>query len=128
MATAPQYTATPVISSGFVAVANGNLDGSGAVVDVITGAANGTRVDKVTIQCLNNTVAGLIRLYVAPPAINGRLIMEVPVTAIIISSTVPAFHADINLAGGIMLPPTYALQASTTQGVAFWVTAFGGNF
>lgn len=128
MATAPQYAATPVIGAGFVSVANANRDGTGSVIDVLTGGPNGTRIDKIKVQAIASTAGGMIRLYVQPPSLAGRLIMEIPVDPIAASQTVPAFHADIDLAGGLTLPQNWSLMASTSQSVAFWVTAFGGNF
>lgn len=130
MATAPQYAATPYIATGFLSVANPNRDGTGAVVSVAFGQTNGTRIDRVVVQALLTTAAGMVRLYLTPPggALAARLFMEIPVGAVTASATTPAFHQEVSLAGGLMLPDDWILEASTQQAAPMWVSALGAAF
>lgn len=109
MATAPNYAATPRTAIAQISVANANRDGTGTIVSVITGGANGTRVDDITIQATATTTAGIVRLFLSlDGGTTNRLIREVEITARTPSGTTPAFRADL-LDLGIMLPNANAL-------------------
>jgi hypothetical protein len=50
MASTPAFANTPRIGTGLVATANTNFDGTGTLVDVLTGVSAGTRVDRLVVQ------------------------------------------------------------------------------
>lgn len=50
MAATPNFAAAPRMGIGRPTAANTGRDGSGALVNILTGAANGTRVDRIEIQ------------------------------------------------------------------------------
>jgi hypothetical protein len=120
MATAPNYAATPRSAVGQISTANTARDGTGTIVSVITGGANGTRVDDITIQATATTTAGIVRLFLSlDGGTTNRLIREVEITARTPSGTAPAFRADL-LDLGIILPNSSAiLRASTHNAEAF---------
>lgn len=127
--TNPIFTLVPVVSSCVIATANTHLDGTGTLGTVITGASNGTRVQKITIKSLGTTTAGMVRLFLFDGT-NTRLWQEVPVTAITASATVASFSAVILLGGetALTLPNGYSLQAATEKAEGFAVIAEGGNY
>lgn len=128
----PIFTLIPVISSGSLSSANTARDGTGEIVTIITGATNGTRIGKVTVQATNTTTAGMVRLFIGnssgSPIIS--LWKEIPVTALTGSGSVPEFSYILLLTGeeGLILPENYTLRASTHNAETFNVIAEGGNY
>jgi hypothetical protein len=110
-----------------IATANTNRDGTGVIVDVVTGPASGSRVDSVRIQAVGTTTAGMVRLYLYD-GINTRLIRDVPVANIIPSGTVDAWSTEIVVPGGLGIPNGWKLRASTHNAETFNIVARGGNF
>ena len=125
----PIFTLTPVIGSGVVSSANTNRDGTGDLVDIITGGANGTRITRITIQAVVTTTAGMIRLYIYDGSTT-VLWKEIAVTAISVSASVIAFAYALEYLGdrALVLPANYVLRASTHNAEAFRVIAEGGDF
>lgn len=120
MATAAQYAATPRAAVAQVTTANTNRDGTGTLVDVIAGAALGTRVDDLVIQATGTTTAGMVRLFLTlDGGTTNRLLREVPVTAATPSATVQAWTFSLaDLA--ILLPNANArLRAATHNAETF---------
>ena len=127
--TSPIFPLTPVIGVGQVSAANTNRDGTGTIVDVLTGATEGTRVHRITIKAIVTTTAGMIRLYIYNTT-NTRLWKEILVTALTVSATVAGFEYTLELTGelALHLPNGYKLQASTHNAETFNVVAEGGNY
>lgn len=122
MATAAQYAAIPRAAVALLSAANTNRDGTGTLVDVITGVTLGTRVDDLTVTAIVTTTPGMIRLYLTlDGGTTNRLLREIPVPAITPSAAVAAFTATLaNLA--ILLPNASArIRASTHNGESFHV-------
>lgn len=57
----PIFVLTPVLAQAQVSAANTNRDGTGTIVDLVTGGTYGTRIDKVRICATGTTTAGVIR-------------------------------------------------------------------
>ena len=133
----PVFALTPRITIAELSVANTSRDGTGTIVDVLSAGTNGTRIDAITIQALQTTSAGMIRLFIGD-GVNSYLWKEILVDAITASSTVAAFvsivapkqfsddsgHTDMPL----ILPLGWILQAATSQAIDFNVIAQGGDF
>lgn len=128
----PIFTLTPVIGVVQISTANANRDGAGAMGIIITGASDGTRINRIVIQARGVTTAGMIRLYIADAAGTPIISLwrEVLVTAIAASATLAAFTSIINLIGesALILPNGFTLRASTERAEAFNVFAEGGNY
>lgn len=123
-----QFTATPRIGIGQISAANTNRDGTGTIVDIITGVAAGTYIKRVTIKATGTTTAGMVRLYLHDGT-NTRLIREVDVTALTPSATVKAFSFEIDYADGLILPSnSWVLRASTHNAETFNVIAEGADY
>jgi hypothetical protein len=128
--TAPIYALKGFCGQAILLVGNTSLNGTGQLYDVASGAADGTRVDKVIVQAVGTTTAGMVRLFVYDPtADRNTLIAEVRVEAITPSASVKAFSQTLDLLpNGIMLPQNYVLRASTHNSETFHVTSFGGLY
>lgn len=126
MASTPTFTSTPRVGSAQVSAANTNRDGTGTIVDVLTGVAAGTKITEVIIQATVTTTAGMVRLYYYDGT-NTRLLDEISVTAATPSGTVTAFRATRTYANLILASTTHKLQASTHNAEAINIIAFGGD-
>lgn len=127
MATQPAYTATPKVGVGQVSAANTNRDGTGTLAAIFTAGASGSRIDRVTVQAVATTTAGMVRLFIHDGT-NARLYAEVPVSAITPSGTTAAFRYQLPIEGGLSLPANYSLRAATHNAETFNVIAQGGDF
>lgn len=130
--TSPLFSLTPVLSCAQVSVANSNRDGStGTYVDVVTGAANGTRIDYIRIKAAVTTTAGMVRLFLYDGT-STRLYTEILVTAITASATVASFESSLNLVfttgRPIILKSGDKIKANTEKAEAINVIAFGGSY
>ena len=129
--TAPIFTLTPQIGRARIATANTNRDGTGTLGNVITGAASGTRVDRIVITATGTTTAGMVRLFINDGA-NIRAWREVPVTAITVSASAAAFTFTIVSPDSqvplLVLPNAYILAASTHNAEQFDVLAHAGDY
>ena len=126
MATTPAFTSTPRVGSAQVSAANTNRDGTGTIVDVLTGVAAGTKVFEVVVQATVTTTAGMVRLYYYDGT-NTRLLDEVPVTATTVSASAPAFRASRTYTNLVLAGSTHKLQASTHNAEAINVVALAGD-
>lgn len=120
MALETQYTANTGIV--VISTANSNLDGSGTLANVLTGASNGTLIKTVTIQATGNTTSGMVRLFVYDGT-NTKILYEANIPAVTKSNRDPAFAITIPLnyrlkSGGI-------LKAATQNAESFNVIAEG---
>lgn len=127
----PAFTQTPFIALAQVSAANTNRDGTGTIVTVTAGTANGRRIDRIYIHATVTTTAGMVRLYI-DDGTNVRLWKEVPVTAITVSASASAFDTAIGptdpFAPLLVLPSTsYILKASTHNGEAINLVCSGGD-
>jgi hypothetical protein len=113
-----------------VSVANTARDGSGTLVDIVTGGTNGTRIDHIDIQAAGAVTDGVIRLFLFSGSGTARLWREILVQAITPSATIQAWSAsiDCSLNGNrLVLPSGYVLRASTHNAETFNVIAHGGD-
>jgi hypothetical protein len=124
--TAPRFKESGVIGYGQVSVANTNRDGSGTLVDIVTGAADGTLIESVRIQAIVTTTAGMIRLFIYDTS-DDYLVKEIIVTAITPSGTVAAFETEYIPTTELVLPSGYKLKAATHNAETFEIFAFGGD-
>jgi hypothetical protein len=122
--TSPVFGIIPVMGYGETGTANTNRDGTGTIVDLLTGDTDGTRVDMVTIKNTVTTTAGMIRFYLHNGAAY-QLLHEENVTALTPSGTVQAFEATWIPARPWILPSGYKLAFSTHNAENVDVCAHG---
>lgn len=63
MAASPAFTSTPRIGVGAVSTANTNRDGTGTLVDILTGVAAGTRVFEVWVKATGDPADSIVTLF-----------------------------------------------------------------
>jgi hypothetical protein len=126
MATTPAFSSTPRVGSAQVSAANTNRDGTGTVVDVLTGVAAGTKVFEVVVQATGTTTAGMVRLYYYDGT-NTRLWDEILVSAITPGASTQAFRYSKTYSNLLLAGSTHKLQASTHNAETFNVIASGGD-
>lgn len=111
-----KYTA----NTGMVqtSTANSNLNGSGTLYSIITGASNGTLIKTLTIKGITTTSMGMIRLY-----LNDKIIDEIEIPSIVQNSKEEAFSiafdVSYNLKSGDIL------KASTQNAENYNIIAEG---
>lgn len=127
MASAGVYIGSPQTWHAALSAANTNRDGTGTIVDVTSGGASGSRIDKVRVSASGSTTAGIIRLFLYDGT-NNYMIKEIPVTAITPSASVAVFEAEWDADGLVLPTSSWKLRASTHNAEAFKVFAKGGNF
>lgn len=125
----PIHINVPIVATVQIATANTNRDGTGTLGTVLTGANDGTRIEKITIKATGTTTAGMVRLFI-DNLTNVRMYKEISVTAITPSGTVEAFSAVLELFGddALDLPSGYILKAGTHNAETFNIVAEGGNY
>lgn len=109
--TTPVFTNTPRLQSATLATANTNLDGTGTIVDGLTGAAEGTLITGAVLQAVGTTTAGLISVFVHDGTAY-RLIDQVAVSAATPSATVAAWRA-------VWTPPDTLILPSASWKIAY---------
>lgn len=126
MATSPTFTSTPRVGVAAVSAANTNRDGTGTIVDALTGGSSGTKVFEVRVQATVTTTAGMVRIYLY----NGTtyyLFDEIPVTATTGSASVAEFEA-VRTYSNLLLPASsWKIGASTHNAEAMNVIVTGGD-
>jgi len=126
MATAPKFTSTARYAGVVVSTANTNRDGTGTLVDVMTGVVAGTKVFEVVVQATVTTTAGMIRLYIYDGT-NTRLFDEITVIATTVSASVPGARTVRTYDNLILPSASHVLRASTHNAESHNVVAFGGD-
>jgi hypothetical protein len=127
--TSPIYVATPKTAVAILSEANTNRDGTGTVVDLYTGATNGSRLDDITISATSTTPAGVVRalLYNATAA-SYKLLDEYIVAAVTPSTTLKVWQLPLRDLG-IVLGSGDKLAFSTNNAEGFVVALTrGGDF
>ncbi|MCB9064103.1 MAG: hypothetical protein H6551_03055 [Chitinophagales bacterium] len=119
------YTANTGVA--LIDTANSNLDGSGTIVDVITGASNGTYIKSITIKAAGSTSEGMVRLYIRPSGGGTDLLFrEIYIPATTQTGVVPAFATMIQ--ASFSIDSGDVVSASTQNSDAFVITADGLDF
>ncbi|MEK0324173.1 MAG: hypothetical protein QQN63_00585 [Nitrosopumilus sp.] len=106
--------------------ANSNLDGTGVLGDIITGAAQGTHIQHIKIKAEGVTTAGMIRLFVYDLTTT-LLLKEFLVGAITPSAVVQSWEAEWLPTTNLILAEGEILRCSTENAETFTAWAFGGD-
>jgi len=126
MTASPIYFTTPVAGLGQVSAANTGRDGSGTLVDILTGATAGTKIEEVRIKATVSTTGGMVRLFIYDGSSVTRLFDEVPIAAATVSATVEADETVV-FYDNLVLPNGYILRAATHNAEAINVIAIGAS-
>ena len=131
MASTPNFTGTPRIGVASVSTANTNRDGTGTIVDIITGVAAGTKINEVVIKSTGNPADSIVTLFVYDGT-TSWLFDEVdlgdPAAA---SATVTGYRINVFYDNLILPSSSHKLQAAITVAPTAGVVnvfALGGDF
>lgn len=142
MSAQANFLSVPRNASCSINTANANRDGTGALGTVMTGGARstggsppllgGARIDKLAIQAVGTTTAGMIRLFTDDGTVK-RLVGEVPVDPVTPGANERAWACRLSKDNSdilpIMLADGVSLKAATEKGETFHVTVIeGGDF
>lgn len=114
-----QYASTVNNAQAVISASNTNRDGTGTIVDVLTGATNGTRIDDLSILATGATTAGMIRLYISDGT-NTRLWKEISVQVNTPSGTNQTWSYYL-MDLGLILESGWKLRASTHNAETFHI-------
>lgn len=64
MAASPTYASTPRLGVAAVSTANTNRDGTGTIVDVLTGVAAGTRVERIVLKATGDPADSIVTVFI----------------------------------------------------------------
>lgn len=136
MATTAQFVATPVTGRVRLSAGNTGRDGSGTISTLVTGSANGTRIEKVTFVAAGTMVANsanIGRVWISDTSgANWRLYSEVAISVVTPSASAIGAKQQIVFSGGLIIPLNIQLGVTVHTGDAagnqFDVIAEGGNF
>ncbi len=133
--TDPVFTKSPVIGLAEIDTANANLNGTGAIEEVVDGQSDGIRIDQIEVKAREATTAGMVRLFLSfDSGVTWTLWREVPVADVTPSGTIQAFRGVLDLTTVLNDPPlnlpdaTVRLGAATENAEEFNVYARGGSF
>lgn len=114
---------SPNTGTAKISTANSNLNGTGTIVDIMTGASNGTVVRSLIIKSQVQNAQGMVRLFVKPGGGSYNLIQEVMIPATNPTGQVQSFSATIDSV--ISLSFGEVLAASTQNAETFSILANG---
>jgi hypothetical protein len=117
MATNPQYAATPGRANIQVTAANTGIDGTGTLVTVVAGTANGRRVRRVAVTgAVATGAANMIRFFISTDnGTTNRFLCDVALSAATVSATVRGQYAEVPELVGLMLQGTSTLLRASTH-------------
>jgi hypothetical protein len=125
MAEETQYTA--IMKRTGLTTSNKNLDGTGTLGTLITGAdPYGTLIKKVYIKAIINTTHGMVRFFITGKGGSTYLLKEVDVFPVTKSAINPAFETSIDL--DFSLASGFILKAATQNSESIAVTAESLNW
>jgi hypothetical protein len=128
MATNPSFIGTSRLTSINVATANTNIDGTGTITSLITGASTGTRVLEIDAQCGATSATALVNIFITiDSGTTWRLFDQIAITAATSSTTVKANRNIATYANLVLPDATARLGITTTISQSTNVTALGGD-
>jgi hypothetical protein len=131
MATAPNFTGTPRVGVASVSTSNANRDGTGTIVDVITGASTGTKIQEIVIKSTNDPADSIVTLFLNDGTTNW-LFDEIDLGNPAAGSTTVTAYRTVAQYSNLILPNASwkvraAITVAPTAGVIN-VFAVGGDF
>lgn len=132
MATSPSFIGTPNTTVVNVATANTNLDGSGTVTNLITGASSGTRVLEIDAQIAISpaaiSTASIIRIFLSTDSgTTWRLFDEITLAAATGSNSVKSTRNIATYANLVLKDSTQRLGVTTTISQSTNVICLAGD-
>lgn len=126
-AATPSFSSSANIHAGTVSTANTNRDGTGTLTTLLTGAATGTRIERISAKAAGTSSAGMVRFFIFnASATFVKLEAELIVTAITASNSVKTWEGDLVYGSSkfFVLPSGFTLRASTALAETFTIAVF----
>lgn len=132
MATNPSFIGVPNITQVNVSTANTNLDGSGTVTSLITGAAAGTRVLEVNAQIAitpaGASTASIVRVFLSTDSgSTWRLFDEITLASTTSSNSAKSTRNVATYANLVLKDATQRLGVTTSVSQSTNVIALAGD-
>lgn len=131
MATQAEFFTIPKFGRALASAANANRDGTGSLTGaILTGAANGTKIERLRYKARDTTTLGMVRFFVFDGSATYTLLEELNVPALTPSATVKSAEDDIDYSVPekyTVIPSGYQLLASTHNAEAIFVMAWGND-
>lgn len=64
MASTPAFASVARLGFGAISTANTNRDGTGTIVDILTGVAAGTRVDEIVLKATGDPADSVVTIFI----------------------------------------------------------------
>lgn len=131
MASTPNFTGTPRVTVASVSTTNTNRDGTGTIVDVMTGAANGTKIQEIVIKSTGDPADSIVTLFLNDGTTNwlyDEIDLGNPAAG---SATVTAYRTVAQYSNLILPNASWKLRAAITAAPTAGVVnviATGGDF
>lgn len=118
-----KYTANT--GTVLISTANTNLDGTGTLGTVITGASNGTYIPRIFIKGVTTVTRGMIRLFIYDGS-STRLLKEINVNPVpIVTGTGIDQSYSVTIPLDFHLKSGHIIKASTAIAESFSIVAEG---
>jgi hypothetical protein len=79
MAAQAEFFVTPKFGRALASASNANRDGTGSLTSaILTGAANGTKIERLRYKARDTTTAGMVRFYIFDGSATYTLLEECP--------------------------------------------------
>ena len=128
MAINPNFISSARLTAVNLSSANTALDGTGTITSLITGAADGTRVLEIDVQCAATSAAANVNIFLSTDSgTTWRLFDQISVTAATASNTVKA-NRNVSTYTNLVLPSASSvLGVATSIAQSINVLALGGD-
>lgn len=118
------------VGAGQINSANSNLDGSGAIENILSASstAQGCSVSSILISALQTTAPGMVRFFLEDETSTKTLFNEVVIPYSFRSTCLKAFSYQVIGHGSLCLGPGFSICASTERNDAFSITIEGADW
>ena len=126
----PSFAIVPRIGYGSVTAANTNRDGTGPIVDILTGVAAGTKINEITLQATGDPADSVVTIFLYDGT-GYRLFDEFDLGDAAAASTTASGYRTTRTYSNLVLPSASwklgaAITVALTSG-AINVLAFGAD-
>lgn len=128
--TVPRFIETPLSWVTKLSVANPNVSGNtGTVATLLTGSANGSKVDYFYVQAQGPTQANRLRMWLFTSNATPFLLKEIAISAASgPKTTTSMFSTTFTPGAPIVVPSNWTLRCAVHSANVISITAIGGDY
>lgn len=127
-ATTPSFSSAGNVGSGTLSAANTATNGTGTIVTLLTGAANGgCRIERIWAKAAGTTTAGMLRYFLFNASGTFvQLLGELTVSAATVGATVQCWEGQLTYGSSrfFILPENFTIRAATYNAETFTTSVF----